>query len=215
LPPKIKFSKEDVLKAAFELVEEDGWAMLTAKNIARKLKSSVIPIYREYDSLKEIRRDVVRKGLELFEDYRRQHHSDISIMNFIISGEFFTLEHKALSGSLSNLGPEYDDIVVEWHKDVFQMICDDPYFKDVTANRLALMYYHTLVYSRGLDEIIREGKMDGFTREGMIKFIEEAMSILMLAATEHVAIDSRWDQYNRAFLGREDMEKERSVESTE
>ena len=211
MPPKIKFTKEDVFKAAIELVEVGGWANLTAKNLAQKLKASVVPIYREYSSLLEIRRDIVRQGLKLLDSYLDQHYSDISILNFAITGAFFTLEHKALSGALQNLGPEYEDILLDSHKGTFHLIRTDPFFKGVGVNRLSMMYFHTLIYTKGFGEMIRAGQFDGYSREGVANLINEAMSILILATTEQVIIDKKWDNYHKIIEGPEDSLEDTSV----
>jgi AcrR family transcriptional regulator len=45
MPPKVQFSKEQILDTAFELVAEAGMAALSVRALAKRLGSSVAPIY--------------------------------------------------------------------------------------------------------------------------------------------------------------------------
>ena len=45
MPPKPKFTKEDIVEAAFNIVREQGWEALTQRSIAQKLNASIGPIY--------------------------------------------------------------------------------------------------------------------------------------------------------------------------
>ncbi len=69
MPPKVKFKKESVVKAAFDIVRKNGWQGLSARSIANKLNSSTGPIYSQLKSMKTIEEKVVKKAMELFEQF--------------------------------------------------------------------------------------------------------------------------------------------------
>ena len=58
MPPKQKFSKEVVLKTAFQLVREQGFENLNARNIAKMLKSSTQPVFSYYKNMADLKADV-------------------------------------------------------------------------------------------------------------------------------------------------------------
>ncbi len=69
MPPKPKFSREDIIDIAFEFVRENGWEGLSARYIAKQLNSSTMPIYSILGSMQEIEKEIVRKALNLFYGY--------------------------------------------------------------------------------------------------------------------------------------------------
>ncbi len=66
MPPKPKFTKEDIIDIAFKFVRENGWEGLSARYIAKQLNSSTMPIYSIFGSMQEIEKEIVRKALALF-----------------------------------------------------------------------------------------------------------------------------------------------------
>ncbi|MBT3255043.1 MAG: TetR/AcrR family transcriptional regulator [Deltaproteobacteria bacterium] len=69
MPPKVKFEKESILNAAYEVVRQNGWEGLSSRSIARELNSSTGPIYSQLKSMKNIEEEVLRKAWALFEVY--------------------------------------------------------------------------------------------------------------------------------------------------
>ena len=69
MPPRQKYSAEDVIEAAFQIVRRHGWGGLSARAIAKELKSSTRPVYDYFQSMKHIEIEVVRKALATFVDY--------------------------------------------------------------------------------------------------------------------------------------------------
>jgi AcrR family transcriptional regulator len=69
MPPKQRFSREDVLEAAFSVVRREGWEGLSARAIAKELNSSTRPIYDHLQSMKHIEDEVVKKALTRFVEF--------------------------------------------------------------------------------------------------------------------------------------------------
>ncbi len=69
MPPKVKFNKESIINAAYEVVRKEGWEGLSARSIAKELKSSTGPIYSQLKSMKTLEEEVLRKAWSLFEKY--------------------------------------------------------------------------------------------------------------------------------------------------
>ena len=53
MPPKAKFTKEEVIRAGLEIVRRDGFEALTARALGSKLNSSPRPIFSLFDSTEE------------------------------------------------------------------------------------------------------------------------------------------------------------------
>jgi len=69
MPPKIKFEKESIINAAFEVVRKKGWEGLSARSIAKELQSSTGPIYSQLKSMQTLEEEVLKKTWSLFNKY--------------------------------------------------------------------------------------------------------------------------------------------------
>ncbi len=69
MPPKAKFTKEEVISAALEMVKEDGFDSLTARALGERLGSSARPIFTLFDGMEEIKAEVVNEATEVYNGY--------------------------------------------------------------------------------------------------------------------------------------------------
>lgn len=69
MPPRIRFTKEDIIEAALELVRREGEGAINARAIAAQLGCSTQPLFREYSSMDDIRRDVFGRAWEKYGEY--------------------------------------------------------------------------------------------------------------------------------------------------
>ena len=69
MPPKIKFTPKMVIDTAFQIVRSDGWPALSARNIAKKLNSSVGPIYSYLKSMGALEEKLVGRAYQLLFHY--------------------------------------------------------------------------------------------------------------------------------------------------
>ena len=69
MPPKPKFTKEEIVAAALELVSEQGIKALTARELGARLGSSARPIFTVFNSMEEVQEEVRGAALKRFESY--------------------------------------------------------------------------------------------------------------------------------------------------
>ena len=67
MPPKAKFTREEIIAAAFEIVRRDGMEALTARSLGEKLHSSPRPIFTVFNSMEEVQAELLKKGRRLYE----------------------------------------------------------------------------------------------------------------------------------------------------
>lgn len=59
MPPKAKFTKEEIIKATLGIVRNEGFRTLTARALGAKLGSSARPIFTVFHSMEEVQQAVV------------------------------------------------------------------------------------------------------------------------------------------------------------
>jgi len=66
MPPKIQYSKADLLHAAFRITRARGLDAVNARAIARELGCSTQPIFRAFRSMDEVRGEMLRMGMDAY-----------------------------------------------------------------------------------------------------------------------------------------------------
>ena len=66
MPPKVKFTREEIIRAALDIVRETGPEGLTARSLAARLGCSVKPIFGLFRSMEEVQQEVLAAGYRLY-----------------------------------------------------------------------------------------------------------------------------------------------------
>lgn len=84
MPPRKRIFREDILKAAVSLVQEQGTMTLSVRNIAGKLNCSTQPIYSEFESMETLREELMAYIRENFlrEDAGSYKQVALSFLHF-------------------------------------------------------------------------------------------------------------------------------------
>ncbi len=70
MPPKNKFSREQILSAALDLVRETGFPGLTARSLAARLGASPKVIFGLFRNMEEVQQAVLENAYGLYLQYR-------------------------------------------------------------------------------------------------------------------------------------------------
>jgi AcrR family transcriptional regulator len=93
---KAFFTREAIVEAAFTLTREKGWAGVTARNIARKLGSSTMPIYSSMKSMDEIEVEVKERAEALMLEYQKREYTENSALNMAVGYVTFARDERNL-----------------------------------------------------------------------------------------------------------------------
>jgi AcrR family transcriptional regulator len=100
MPPKVTFSQESVVNAAFEIVRDRGFAELSARTVADRLKSSTGPVYTSFASMEELKAAVIGKAEELLNSYALQPYTKSVFLNMGTGIVLFAQENPVLFRSM-------------------------------------------------------------------------------------------------------------------
>lgn len=117
MPKKPKFTRQEIIDAAYEIVKELGMEDLVARSLAKKLNSACSPIFTLFDSMEEVKQAVYEKAKKIFVDDLKQ-----SLDYFPIFKEFglryvkFAMENpnvfSTLFGAKSSV--DFEDLLVDF-----------------------------------------------------------------------------------------------------
>lgn len=115
MPRTLKFSKEDILKIAFDILIEKGSKEITARNLAEKLGSSTISIYSNFSSMGELKNELSKLAKNKLFQKVLINYTDIGLLNIGIGICLFAKEEKALFRAIfmrENSSKEFQDELV-------------------------------------------------------------------------------------------------------
>lgn len=79
MPPKPKFTKEQIVQTALGVVSQKGVEALTAKELGDALGSSARPIFTVFNSMKEVQDEVRAAAMRRFESFAEQKLPGMSL----------------------------------------------------------------------------------------------------------------------------------------
>lgn len=162
MPPKQRFSSDDILEAAFSVVRRQGWEGLSARAIASELKSSTRPIYDHLKSMKTIEAEVVKKALTYFVSYIGMDRTGDKWLDQALGYVLFAQEEKHLFRCIND--EKHIHFQKAFAKDHWQalgeQLSDDERFKNMpekTKNRIRAVRWLLL---HGMSYLITNGWME-------------------------------------------------------
>lgn len=95
---KETITKEDIIQAAFEILQEEGIEQVTARKLAAKANCSTQPIFRVYRNMEELTEELFGRACEFFQEYYAEFPRQ-TVTPFVNLGNAyikFAGEHKKL-----------------------------------------------------------------------------------------------------------------------
>ena len=95
---KESITKNDIINAAFAILQEEGIEQVTARKLAAKAGCSTQPIFRVYKNMEELAEDLFVKACDFFQEYYSGFRKQ-TVTPFVHLGNIyikFAAEHKKL-----------------------------------------------------------------------------------------------------------------------
>ena len=69
MPPKCKFTREQIIQAALDMAKSEGTTAITARSLGAKLGSSSKPIFSVFENMEEVQEEVKKAAKALYAEY--------------------------------------------------------------------------------------------------------------------------------------------------
>ena len=186
MPPKPKFTKEEIVAAALELVSEKGIEALTARELGARLGSSARPIFTVFNSMEEVQVEVRAAALKRFESYaeKAMHYTPVFKqvgMQMIL----FAMEEPKLYQLVymsENAGATDFEGIMDRLGDVAQL-CVDVIQRDygLSAEDAKTLFEHVWIYTFGIGALCAT-EMCRFSQDEIIQMLgQDFMAMLFYA----------------------------------
>jgi len=177
-----RFSIDDIFKAAFQIVRKSGIEHMTARAIARELKSSTMPIYTCVSSMREVEESVVKRAWRVLQDYQSRSWSGDPYIDMGLGYVLFSKEEKYLFKCIHD--ESYEEINTRYSKRNIEIslkkLDTNPLFKNLSAENAEKILFHGFLFSHGFASLLNSGMSTDVRSSGS----EEAIIELFKEASE-------------------------------
>lgn len=180
MPPKAKYTKEQIVDAAYQMVRRQGMGVLTARSVAAALGTSTAPIFTVFHSIEELQQCVMDKAGTLYMSYIQDglcqdlpfKGAGLGYIRFAIDEpEFFKLlcmqeDNRGVTHFLPEREPNTPQIL--------QTIQDN---YGISGDNAKILYNHLSIYTHGLAVLFAQ-KQCVFTMEDVSRQLTQVYQAL-------------------------------------
>ena len=184
MPPKAKFTKEQITKAALCVVSEKGAQALTAKELGAALGTSTTPIFTVFNSMQEVQDAVMLAAMERFEEYAHKAahlgavFKQIGRQMMLFAKEEPKLYQLIFMSSISE-AQTFDDIYA--HLGSLADECLNVLQKDYDLSKAGAktLFEHVWIHTFGIGALCATGVCD-FSHEQIAQMLTQDFTAMMM-----------------------------------
>ncbi|HLQ87795.1 MAG TPA: TetR/AcrR family transcriptional regulator [Enterococcus sp.] len=168
------YTKDQILKAAHEVVLESGFEKFTARNVAKKMGISTQPIYLEFKNMEDLKRTLLQKiETDLTRKFMSQPITGDLIVDAPVHYVEFALKKpklfKALFVDPKGGGPIMYEYSVEFYKELSKQ---SRRFSKLPKEDFELLHLEAWIVVNGLITMLLAGIIT-LTREELIELVQQ------------------------------------------
>ena len=172
MPKKAIFSKKQIFETAFKMFEDNGLEIITARNLAKELSCSPVPIYAHYHSIKELKKELINAAKLKFIEYLKRPVTDKIYLNIGIGICTFARENKNLFSSIFLREQYFSDLIREFRDLIKDEMDKDSRFDNLTNEFKDNLFFDCWMYAHGFATLIATGfftPTDEYIQERLIE----------------------------------------------
>ncbi len=179
MPPKIEFPPAAQLEAALNLVNDLGIEKLTARNLAKRMNSSVAPLYRCFRSMNELKYNVMLRVRDMLIEYTRRQYSDHIFLDMVTGIVLFARDFPNLYEALFLKGNEFQDILIQFLESLRDRIPEDEQIPDLSEERRFELMQKMWIFTHGLASLMCAGLLEDRSDDFVIRYLSEAAEAIV------------------------------------
>ncbi len=184
MPPKPKYTKEEIIAAALDVVSKDGIDALTAKSLGNALNTSATPIFTVFHSMQEVQDSVKIAAMERFESYAHRSGANMPVfkqvgMQMILFAKEEPHLYQFIFMSQNGDAKSFDDFYA--HLGIVADECLDTIQQDydLSGENAKTLFEHLWIHTYGIATLCATGMCD-FTQEEISGMLTQNFTAMML-----------------------------------
>jgi AcrR family transcriptional regulator len=176
---KVKFTRENIVNATYDLMKQEGMKNISARKIAKKLKGSTAPIYAHFSNLEILKEEVIEIAKSNFSKYINKEYTDRRMLNVAMGIAIFAREERELFKSIFLMGDDFKDLFDIVVKDVVEKSKDDERFSGFSDEKIEKIILQIWYYVHGYSTLICTEFLRNQTNEKIEEKILELTAIVI------------------------------------
>lgn len=178
MPPKAKFTRDEIVQAGLNVIRKNGMEALSARTLGAQLGSSARPIFTVFQSMEEVQAEIKKSARSLYDEYvRKGLEQELAFKGVGMQYIRFAIQEPKLFQMLFMSEQKQNPAVVN----VMPMIDDN--YSDILLSvqngyqlpehKAEQLYRHLWIYTHGI-AVLCATNMCIFTAEEINRLIEQA-----------------------------------------
>lgn len=183
MPPKAKFTREQITKAALEIVRTENFESLTARALGKKLGSSACPIFTVFKNMEEVQRAVLEAVRDVYKEYVEKGLSERPAFKgvgtqYILFAMNEPKLFQILFMSEQTQLPDVDNVLPIIDESYDKILASIITGYGIETNKAEKLYKHLWIYTHGIASLCAT-KMCRFTGEEISEMMTEIFLSLL------------------------------------
>ncbi len=184
MPPKPKYTKEQIIEAALDVVSQQGMDALTAKELGHALHTSATPIFTVFDSMQAVQEAVKAAAMERFASYAHKTDVDMPIFKQVgIQMILFAKEepnlYRLIFMSKNSDVKSFADIYAHLGSVAEECLAAIQRDYGLSGADAKALFEHSWIHTYGIGTLCATGMCD-FTKEEISAMLTQDFTAMML-----------------------------------
>lgn len=189
MPPKVQFTRDQIIESALSIAKEEGLSSLTVRKVASRLGCSVAPIYVNFENSEELVDAVMEKIKQISWQYATGSYTDIGFFNIGIGQLLFVRDFPRLYIDLFNSRYINTCIPEEVENQMVEIMMKDKFLEGLTREENRNLLIKMSIFTSGLTVAMLD-KNNAMPLE---------KALLLLEETAHQLIHSYRNSFSDSF----------------
>lgn len=156
---KKTITREQILKAAYEVVATEGFSRFTARNIANKMKCSTQPIYLEFKNMDDLKESLFEEiQMHLMKEVFPVERNEDPIVNLALNYIHFSNEEKKLYRALYLEEYGLGDYLYKFSAEYFfTTIQQDDCYRTLSQEKMEGLHTGCWIVATGIASLMSSG----------------------------------------------------------
>ncbi len=194
MPPSVRFGKEEIIRAALDVVREEGIAQLSARNVADKMGASTAPIYSSFPSMEELIKAVYFAASERMIEYMSHPWTGAPFLNMGIGMTLLARDEPNLYKMLNFEIPPFEYNMHEEEERYLALMAHDPLFSAMPRGYMKPLLQKMTIVTHGLASFVCTGQIRKVTVRWVAEWLEEVGGAVIADTFRRAGLEIPEDQ---------------------
>ena len=182
--PKVKFTKEQIIDAAFAIAKAEGIDNVTMKKIAEKMGSSVAPIYVNFKDVNELMEALMERIIGIIQQLLTEESTGNPFYDIGMTSLRFAMEYSVLFRDLVMKNNDYmKDYDEKMAPALIEEMKKDPELEGFTADELKTILLKMRIFQLGLSVMVANGRSPkNYEKQDLMDILSSTANDVILSA---------------------------------